>query len=171
LYLDNVAHFPTEIQSAILKFILKGNFTRVGGNDEVNVDARILSSCSAAPEDLVKDGLLREDLLHRLQVVALDVPGLAKRRDDIPLLVEFYISAIAEQINVAPRKAGHDVMAVLQSHNWPGNVRGTLCLCRCVRRASGSSVNIWLPRLTGSAETCRARLNLSAWNAPRCIES
>ena len=49
LYLDNVSHFPMEIQSAILKFILKGNFTRVGGNDEVNVDTRILSSCSASP--------------------------------------------------------------------------------------------------------------------------
>ena len=137
LYLDNVAYFPAEIQSTILKFILKGNFTRVGGNDEVNVDARILSSCSAVPEDLVKEGLLREDLLHRLQVVALDVPGLAKRRDDIPLLVEFYISAIAEQINVAPRKAGHDVMAVLQSHNWPGNVRQ---LRNCVEHMMLNSV-------------------------------
>ena len=64
LYLDNIANFPAEIQSAILKFILQGNFTRVGGNDEVNVDARILSSCSAVPEDLVEEGLLREDLLH-----------------------------------------------------------------------------------------------------------
>ena len=164
------------------------------------------------PDDLVKEGLLREDLLHRLQVVALDVPGLAKRRDDIPLLVEFYISAIAEQINVAPRKAGHDVMAVLQSHNWPGNVRqlrncvehtmlnsiarqsdvltiemlpkeivsetdvseqspvrGILCRCLCAKRVSGSSVNIWLPRLTGSAEMCRARPNLLVWSARHCM--
>ena len=137
LYLDNIAHFPSEIQGEILKFILKGCFTRVGGNDNVNVDARILSSCSLPPEQLIRDGLLREDLFHRLQVVALDVPGLTKRRDDIPLLVEFYISAIADQINVTPRQAGHDVMAVLQSHNWPGNVRQ---LRNCVEHMMLNSV-------------------------------
>ncbi|MBL6786694.1 MAG: sigma-54-dependent Fis family transcriptional regulator [PS1 clade bacterium] len=137
LYLDNIAHFPSEIQGEILKFILKGYFTRVGGNDNVNVDARILSSCSLPPEQLIRDGLLREDLFHRLQVVALDVPGLTKRRDDIPLLVEFYISAIADQINVTPRQAGHDVMAVLQSHNWPGNVRQ---LRNCVEHMMLNSV-------------------------------
>jgi two-component system nitrogen regulation response regulator NtrX len=66
---------------------------------------------------------LREDLYHRLNVVTLEVPGLSKRRDDIPYLVEYFVNMIADQLNMAPRKVGHDVMAVLQSHNWPGNVR------------------------------------------------
>ncbi|MDB2523589.1 hypothetical protein N9X88_05955 [Alphaproteobacteria bacterium] len=67
--------------------------------------------------------LLREDLYHRLNVMTLEVPGLNKRRDDIPYLVEHFVRILAAQMNMPEREASHDVMAVLQSHNWPGNVR------------------------------------------------
>ena len=66
---------------------------------------------------------MREDLYHRLNVMTLEVPGLNKRRDDIPYLVKHFVRILAAQMNMPEREASHDVMAVLQSHNWPGNVR------------------------------------------------
>jgi len=123
LFLDDISSFPLELQNTVLKTLVEGGFTRVGGTQKVAVDVRVLSSCAGNVEQLMADGVLREDLFHRLNVVTLDVPGLSKRRDDIPFLVEHFINTIADQLNMAPRKAGHDVMAVLQSHSWPGNVR------------------------------------------------
>jgi two-component system nitrogen regulation response regulator NtrX len=89
----------------------------------VHIDARVLSSCSGDPKARISEGVLREDLYHRLNVMTLEVPGLNKRRDDIPFLVEHFVRILAAQMNMPEREASHDVMAVLQSHNWPGNVR------------------------------------------------
>jgi two-component system nitrogen regulation response regulator NtrX len=123
VFLDEIASFPMSVQGEILKTLHDGGFQRVGGEQLVQIDVRVLSSCSEDPEALVASGDLMQDLYHRLNVVILKVPGLSKRRDDIPYLVEYFISTIADQLNMAPRKVGHDVMAVLQSHSWPGNVR------------------------------------------------
>ncbi len=123
LYLDEIASFPQRQQKAILKMLLDGGITRIGGSQLVSIDARILSSCSGKPEKFISDGLLREDLYHRLNVMTLDVPGLSNRRDDIPYLVEHFVKMLATQLNMPVRSVGTDVMAVLQSHNWPGNVR------------------------------------------------
>ena len=123
LYLDEISNFPAEIQSRILKMLLENSFTRNGGEDKVPIDMRVLSSCSGDVERHISDGRLLCDLYHRLNVVSLEVPGLKKRRDDIPLLVEYLIGNIADQFNMRPCNIGHDVMAVLQSHGWPGNVR------------------------------------------------
>ncbi len=123
LYLDEIASFPQRQQKAILKMLLDGGITRMGGSQLVSIDARILSSCSGKPEKVISEGLLREDLFHRLNVMTLDVPGLSNRRDDIPFLVEHFVKMLATQLNMPVRSVGTDVMAVLQSHNWPGNVR------------------------------------------------
>ena len=123
LYLDEVCHFPQAQQKAILKMLIDGSITRQGGAQAVPIDARILSSCSENVETRIADGFLRKDLYHRLNVMTLDVPGLKQRRDDIPYLVNYFISLLAEQMNMPKREAGSDVMAVLQSHDWPGNVR------------------------------------------------
>ena len=123
LYLDEISSFPVQQQKEILKMLLDGGITRVGGKAMVHIDARVLSSCSGDPKARISEGVLREDLYHRLNVMTLEVPGLNKRRDDIPYLVEHFIRILAAQMNMPVREAGHDVMAVLQSHDWPGNVR------------------------------------------------
>lgn len=123
LYLDEISSFPIQQQKEILKMLLDGGITRVGGKELVYIDARVLASCSGYPKDRVSEGVLREDLYHRLNVVTPGVPGLQKRRDDIPYLVEHFARILASQMNMPMREAGHDVMAVLQSHSWPGNVR------------------------------------------------
>ncbi len=98
-------------------------FERVGGTKRVKVDVRIISSTAQNLEAMIAEGRFREDLYHRLAVVPVYVPPLAERREDIPYLVDHFMSQIARQSGIKPRRVADDAMAVLQAHNWPGNVR------------------------------------------------
>jgi two-component system, NtrC family, nitrogen regulation response regulator NtrX len=123
LYLDEVGDMPRETQSKILRVLVDQNFQRVGGGGRVSVDVRIISSTS---RDLLADiaaGRFREDLFHRLNVVPVRVPELAERRDDIPELIAFFMEQISVSSGIPKRRIADDAMAVLQSHDWPGNIR------------------------------------------------
>jgi two-component system nitrogen regulation response regulator NtrX len=123
LYLDEVADMPRETQAKILRVLVEQQFERVGGTKRVKVDVRIISSTAQNLEGLIAEGRFREDLYHRLAVVPVTVPALAERREDIPYLVDGFIKQIARQTGIKPRRIANDAMAVLQAHNWPGNVR------------------------------------------------
>ena len=123
LYIDEVADMPLETQGKVLRVLVEQKFQRVGGGPKVSVDVRIISSTSRDLERDMAEGRFREDLYHRLNVVPLRVPGLAERRDDIPQLVHFFVTQVANSSGLAPRKIGEDAVAVLQAHDWPGNVR------------------------------------------------
>ncbi|MGL4488976.1 MAG: sigma-54-dependent transcriptional regulator [Rhizobiaceae bacterium] len=123
LYIDEVADMPRETQNKILRVLVDQTFERVGGNKRVKVDVRIISSTAQNLEAMIAEGRFREDLYHRLAVVPLMVPPLSERREDIPMLIEFFINQLSEQAGIKPRVIGSDAMAVLQAHNWPGNVR------------------------------------------------
>jgi two-component system, NtrC family, nitrogen regulation response regulator NtrX len=123
LYLDEVGDMPKDTQSKILRVLVDQNFQRVGGSARVSVDARIISSTS---RDLIADiagGRFREDLFHRLNVVPVRVPTLAERRDDVPELIAFFMDQISATSGIPKRRIADDAMAVLQSHDWPGNIR------------------------------------------------
>jgi two-component system nitrogen regulation response regulator NtrX len=123
LYLDEVADMPRETQAKILRVLVDQNFQRVGGSSRVHVDVRIISSTSQDLAEAITEGRFREDLFHRLSVVPIRVPTLAERREDIPELVQYFLEMAAHSMGVTPRKVGADAMAVLQSHDWPGNIR------------------------------------------------
>jgi len=123
LYIDEVADMPYETQGKILRVLVDQTFTRVGGVGKVSVDIRILSSSARNLESEISEARFREDLFHRLGVVPLQVPPLADRRDDIPDLVRFFMEQISVASGLPIRKIGEDAMAVLQAHDWPGNVR------------------------------------------------
>ncbi len=123
LYLDEVADMPKETQGKILRVLVDQNFQRVGGATRVHVDVRIISSSSRDLPLAIEEGSFREDLFHRLSVVPIRVPSLAEHRDDIPLLVDYFMDQIAFTTGLPRRRIGDDAMAVLQSHDWPGNVR------------------------------------------------
>jgi len=123
LYLDEVADMPRETQGKILRVLVEQTFLRVGGSTKVKVDVRILSSSARDLEQEIVDGTLREDLFHRLSVVPIRVPALAERREDIPELVGFFMDQIARTAGLPIRRIGDDAMAVLQAHDWPGNIR------------------------------------------------
>ncbi|MBS9720410.1 sigma-54-dependent Fis family transcriptional regulator [Tianweitania sp. BSSL-BM11] len=123
LYLDEVADMPRETQNKILRVLVDQQFERVGGTKRVKVDVRIISSTAHNLDSMTAQGRFREDLYHRLAVVPVVVPGLAERREDIPFLVDSFMRQTARSAGIRPRQIGNDAMAVLQAHNWPGNVR------------------------------------------------
>src|SRR4029450_8444446 len=98
-------------------------FQRVGGTNKLSVDVRIVSSTSRNIEAEITAGKFREDLYHRLSVVPIRVPPLAERREDIPDLVRYFMEQISLATGLPRRVIGEDAMAVLQSHDWPGNGR------------------------------------------------
>jgi two-component system nitrogen regulation response regulator NtrX len=123
LYLDEVAEMPRETQSRILRVLVEQRFRRVGGDNDVQVDVRVVSSTSRDLREEIAAGRFREDLFHRLNVVPVRVPALAERREDIPELVAYFIERIAEATGLPRRKLGEDALATLQVHAWPGNIR------------------------------------------------
>lgn len=123
LYLDEVADMPRETQNKILRVLVEQSFTRVGGTTRVQVDVRIISSTARDLPREIQEGHFREDLFHRLAVVPMRVPALAERRDDIPTLVSYFMDQISRSTGLPIRRIGDDAMAVLQAHDWPGNIR------------------------------------------------
>ena len=123
LYLDEVGDMPRETQNKILRVLIDQTFQRIGGATRITVDVRIVSSTGRDLENEITDGTFREDLFHRLAVVPLRVPALAERREDIPDLVRHFIEQISRSTGLPQRAIGDDAMAVLQAHDWPGNIR------------------------------------------------
>ena len=123
LYLDEVADMPLETQGKILRVLIDQTFTRVGGQNRVQVDARVICSTTSDLRAETESGRFREDLYHRLNVVPVRVPALAERRDDIPVLVGHFMKRLSAAGGLPMRTIGDDAMAVLQTHGWPGNVR------------------------------------------------
>ena len=123
LYIDEIADMPRETQNKILRVLVEQSFLRVGGTQRVKVDARIISSTARDLEGAIESGVFREDLFHRLAVVPLRVPALSERREDVPSLVDHFIGSISRQSGLPARVIAPDAMAVLQAHDWPGNIR------------------------------------------------
>src|SRR5579864_1709898 len=123
LYLDEVADMPRETQGRILRVLVDQSFRRVGGDSDVHVDVRVVSSTSRDLREEIAAGRFREDLFHRLNVVPVNVPGLSERREDIPELVDYFINRICEATGMPRRTLADDALAALQVRAWPGNLR------------------------------------------------
>ena len=123
LYLDEVSDMPLETQGKILRVLIDQTFTRVGGQNRVQVDARVICSTTRDLRAETEAGRFREDQYHRLNVVPVRIPSLAERRDDIPVLVAHFMKRLSAAGGLPMRTIGDDAMAVLQTHGWPGNVR------------------------------------------------
>ena len=123
LYLDDVGDMPRESQSRILRVLVEQRFRRVGGEQDVQVDVRVITSTSRDLKEEIAAGRFREDLFHRLNVVPIRVPPLSERREDIQELVDYFIDSLAASQGLPRRRLGDDAIAVLQVHPWPGNVR------------------------------------------------
>jgi two-component system nitrogen regulation response regulator NtrX len=123
LFLDEVADMPRETQGRILRVLVEQRFRRVGGEEPVQVDVRVISSSAKNLREEIEAGRFREDLFHRLNVVPVRVPGLSERREDIAELVNYFIDRISEATGLPKRMLGEDAVATLQVHDWPGNVR------------------------------------------------
>jgi two-component system nitrogen regulation response regulator NtrX len=123
LFLDEVADMPKESQGRILRVLVDQRFRRVGGDTDVQVDVRVVSSSARDLREEIAAGRFREDLFHRLNVVPVRVPGLSERREDIAELTGYFIDRLSEATGLPKRILGEDAIATLQVHDWPGNVR------------------------------------------------
>ena len=123
LYLDEVADMPLQTQGKILRVLVEQKFQRVNGNTKVKVDVRVVSSTSRNLEELITRELFRQDLYDRLNVVPIEVPALASRREDIPSLIEHFTRLYSAQSGQPQRPMSEDAIAVLQTSEWTGNVR------------------------------------------------
>ena len=123
LFIDEISDMPRETQNKILRVLVEQTFLRAGGTMRVEVDTRIITSTARNLEEEIAVGRFREDLFHRLSVVPIRVPPLTERREDVAALVEHFMEQISQATGLPKRRIGDDAMAVLQTHDWPGNVR------------------------------------------------
>jgi len=123
VYFDEVADMPLGTQSKILRVLVDQQFTRVGGNDKVRVDLRVISSTNKDLQAEIQAETFREELYHRLNVVPIAVPSLAERREDIPLLAAHFITEFNSAQGLPLRALTEDAQALMQTMVWPGNVR------------------------------------------------
>ncbi len=125
IFLDEVGDLPLPLQAKLLRFLEYREFTRVGGTQTLCSKARIIAATNHSLDDLVLKGRFRRDLLFRLKVVTISVPSLRERKDDLPDLVEFFVSGINRDLGARITHMEESVMSLLKAHNWPGNVRET----------------------------------------------
>ncbi len=123
LFLDEVVDMPLETQGKIVRVLQDQTFERLGGNHRVRVDVRVIASTTHDLQSAIAEGRFREDLFYRLNVVPIEVPSLGRRREDIPLLAEYFMARSSEMAGLPRRPFGPDTMAALQAYGWPGNVR------------------------------------------------
>ncbi len=123
LFLDEVSEIPMATQVKLLRVLQERSFERVGGNDTIHVDVRIISASNRDLEQRVKDGHFREDLYYRLNVVTISIPPLRERASDIAPLATFFLGRYAEENGKRIEGMSDEVVAALGAHTWPGNVR------------------------------------------------
>ncbi len=130
LFLDEIGDMSAELQSRLLRVLSDGKFYRVGGHDQIETDVRIIAATNQDLERRVGDGLFREDLFHRLNVIRIHLPSLRQRREDIPTLVHHFLGRSALELGVEVKQIAPEAEEYLASLDWPGNVRQLENTCR-----------------------------------------
>ena len=130
LFLDEIGDMSPQLQTRLLRVLAENEFYRVGGQIPVRVDVRVIAATHQDLEERVRQGQFREDLLHRLNVIRIEVPPLRVRREDIAELLVHYLSAAALELGVEPKTLTPEAAAALANFEWPGNVRQLVNACR-----------------------------------------
>ncbi len=124
LFLDEIAELSKDLQVKILRFLQTGKFERVGGEATISVNVRVVSATNQELKDAVQSGDFREDLYYRLNVIPINLPPLRERKNDIPLLTDYFLDRFTrENSGITPRSVSRDAMSLLMDYHWPGNVR------------------------------------------------
>ena len=130
LFLDEIGDMPLDVQTRLLRVLAEGQFYRIGGYTPVKVDVRIIAATHQDLEKRVKEGLFREDLFHRLNVIRVQLPPLRERLEDIPRLAHFFLQNTAKELGVESKVLHPDSEKILQRYYWSGNVRQLENVCR-----------------------------------------
>ena len=143
LFLDEIGDMPAELQTRLLRVLSDNNFYRVGGHQPIRANVRVIAATHQNMEERVRQGLFREDLFHRLNVIRLRLPPLRERREDIPTLAKHFISLSAQELGVEAKRLSEATLKYLQSLDFPGNVRQLENLCHWLTvMAPGQTVEV-----------------------------
>ena len=143
LFLDEIGDMPLSLQTRLLRVLAEGEFFRVGGRELIRVDVRVLAATHQDLDAHVVDGRFRADLLHRLDVVRLQLPPLRERTADIPQLAQRFLATAARKLGAPAKRFAKPALEHLQAHAWPGNVRELENLCwRLVALAPGETITL-----------------------------
>ena len=143
LFLDEIGDMPMELQTRLLRVLSDGHYYRVGGQQPIKANVRVIAATHQALEQRVKDGLFREDLFHRLNVIRIRLPSIRERREDIPLLTRHFLAKSARELGVEPKRLAESTLAYLASLDFPGNVRQLENLCHWITvMAPGQQVEV-----------------------------
>ncbi|MCM2321636.1 MAG: sigma-54 dependent transcriptional regulator [Oligoflexia bacterium] len=143
LFLDEVGELPLSMQVKLLRAIQERSFRKVGGNDDIRVDVRIIAATNRDLEAAVAKGTFREDLYYRLNVILIRTPPLREREGDIRLLAEQFLKRCATRFKRCPSRFDEEALAALESHEWPGNIRELENLVeRAVTLSTGDSITL-----------------------------
>jgi len=143
LFLDEIGDMPADLQTRLLRVLSDGQFYRVGGHQPVRADVRVIAATHQDLEKRVKEGLFREDLYHRLNVIRLRLPPLRERREDIPLLAKSFLQKSAQELGVEPKRLSDGALKYLAVQNWSGNVRQLENVCHWLTvMAPGQNIEI-----------------------------
>ncbi|MBI1731143.1 MAG: nitrogen regulation protein NR(I) [Gammaproteobacteria bacterium] len=143
LFLDEIGDMPAELQTRLLRVLAEGEFYRVGGHTPVRVYVRVIAATHQDLEQRVRDGVFREDLFHRLNVIRVHVPPLRERRTDIPQLTGHFLQLAASELVVPPKRVLPETQSFLNALPWPGNVRQLENFCRWITvMAAGRDVHV-----------------------------
>jgi two-component system nitrogen regulation response regulator GlnG len=129
LFLDEIGDMPFELQTRLLRVLSDGHFYRVGGHSAVKTNVRVIAATHQDLEQRVKEGVFREDLYHRLNVIRLRLPALRERREDIPMLTRHFLQHSAKQLGVEPKRIADSAVLALENFAFPGNVRQLENIC------------------------------------------
>ncbi|MEK9939682.1 MAG: nitrogen regulation protein NR(I) [Methylotenera sp.] len=143
LFLDEIGDMPSDLQTRLLRVLSDGQFYRVGGHQPIKVNVRIIAATHQDLEQRVKNGLFREDLFHRLNVIRLRLPALRERREDIPLLIKHFLQHSASELGVEAKQPSVAALKYLSAVNWSGNVRQLENVCHWLTvMAPGQNIDI-----------------------------
>ena len=140
LFLDEIGDMPSDLQTRLLRVLSDGNFYRVGGHQPIKANVRIITATHQDLEDRVKQGMFREDLFHRLNVIRLRLPPLRERREDIPLLAKYFLQKSARELGVEQKRLSEEALRFLAAQEFPGNVRQLENLCHWLTVMTPSQV-------------------------------
>ncbi len=129
LFLDEIGDMPFDLQTRLLRVLSDGNFYRVGGHSAVKANVRVIAATHQDLEQRVKEGVFREDLYHRLNVIRLRLPALRERREDVPALARYFLQRSAQQLGVEPKRISDAALERLVQFQFPGNVRQLENIC------------------------------------------
>jgi two-component system nitrogen regulation response regulator GlnG len=143
LFLDEIGDMPSELQTRLLRVLSDGNYYRVGGHSPLKANVRIIAATHQNLEARVKEGLFREDLFHRLNVIRVRLPSLRERREDIPILARHFLQKSAQELGVEAKRFSDAAVKYLASLDFPGNVRQLENICHWLTvMAPGQQVDV-----------------------------